>query len=107
MTFIWAKDLIDVTLVNQDACLHLPLVLLHPAARGCSDEQFQSPSAQTAPGKTLFHTFSRNGKKNFENSACLTKVEGDDCVFLPFLSPEEKSLLLELVREKIVEDFDI
>ena len=57
--------------------------------------------------KHFFILFQEMAKKNFENSACLTKVEGDDCVFLPFLSPEEKSLLLELVREKIVEDFDI
>ena len=36
-------------------------------------------------------------------SDCLTKVEGDACAFLPFLSPEEKLLLEELVRDKVVE----
>ena len=36
-------------------------------------------------------------------SDCLTKVEGDACAFLPFLSPEEKFLLEELVRYKVVE----
>ena len=30
------------------------------------------------------------------------KVEEGECAFLPFLSPEEKSLLVELVRDKVL-----
>ena len=80
---------------NQHACLHLPLVLLQHVGGGWADDQLQSPPAQAPPGNPLF---------KFPNgSDCLTKVEGDACAFLPFLSPQEKLLLEELVRDKVVE----